>query len=177
MNKKFIVLTVVIGILLTVAVSGTLAWIMAVSNPVENTFTVGNVQITLTETTGDQYKMIPGVAVDKDPTVTVKAGSDACWLFVKIEKSPNFDAYLSFLTEDGWNALVGEDGVYYRQVGAAATSVAYSVLRYNHVVVKDTLTEAQLNSVSVNPTLTFSAYAIQQTGFSTAELAWNELNG
>ena len=150
---------------------------MAVSNPVENTFTVGNVQITLTETTGDQYKMIPGVAVDKDPTVTVKAGSDACWLFVKIEKSPNFDAYMSFLTEDGWNMLAGEDGVYYRQVAATSWDMAYHVLRDNHVNVKDTLTEEQLKAVTLNPTLSFRAYAIQQTGFSTAELAWNELNG
>ena len=176
MKKKFIVLTVAVSILLVAAVGGTVAWIIATSNPVENTFTVGNVKITLTETTGSSYEMTPGVTVEKDPTVTVKAGSDACWLFVKIEKSADFDSFMTYHTADGWTSLADHDGVYYRQVEKTEADTAFPVLRNHHVMTNESVTEEQLNAVTVNPTLSFTAYAIQQTGFSTAELAWNELN-
>ena len=110
MKKKSIILIVAIGVILAFAVGGTIAWIATRSNEVENTFTIGNVEITLKETTGVSYNLTPGITIQKDPTVTVKAGSDACWLFVKLEKSADFDTYMSYLASDGWNALAEQDG-------------------------------------------------------------------
>lgn len=66
------------------AVGGTIAWLTATTEPVVNTFTYGKIKIELTETTGTEYKIIPGVNISKDPKVTVKADSEACWLFVKV---------------------------------------------------------------------------------------------
>ena len=103
MKKK---LTMVVSLLLVMALSigGTLAYLTDKTDAIENTFTIGNVKIDLTETGAtkgandelfkNSFKMVPGNEIDKDPTVTVEAGSEACWLFVKIEKSDKFDCRL-----------------------------------------------------------------------------------
>lgn len=57
------------------AVGGTIAWLTAQTDPVVNTFTYGDINIDLKETTGNDYKIIPGVDIEKDPKVTVKANS------------------------------------------------------------------------------------------------------
>ena len=57
---------------------GTVAWLVAKTDPVVNTFTYGNINIALAETTGEDYKIIPGKDISKDPKVTVKGGSEAC---------------------------------------------------------------------------------------------------
>lgn len=176
MKKRLVWLIVVAAVLLTVTVSVTLAMLIASSEPVINTFTVGNVQITLTETTGNDYKLTPGVSLQKDPTVTVKAGSEVCWVFVKITHSTDFDNLCIYSTADGWTALEGESGVYYRKVEAASTDTPFAVLKNNQVTVKDSLTEEQLNAVAVKPTLTVYAYAIQADGLANAKIAWQALN-
>lgn len=78
------------------SVLGTLAYLTS-TDAVKNTFTVGNVKITLDEAkvgtdgkalTGDDaarvkennYKLMPGHTYDKDPTVTVKAGSESSYV-------------------------------------------------------------------------------------------------
>ena len=176
-KKKFIILTVAMLSVLICAVSVTFAWIIAMSNEVENTFTVGDVSISLDESTGTVYKLTPGTTLQKDPTVTVRAGSDSCWLFVKVDRSSNFDEFLSFSTEDGWTALSGESDVYYREVEATDTDVCFSVLKNDHIRVRDSVTEQQLAALDSNPAISFTAYAIQHSGISTAESAWNELLG
>lgn len=171
-KNKLILLIVAVGIVFTTVISGTIAWIIAATNTVENTFTIGNVNITLTETTGKLYNLTPGVTLSKDPTVTIKAGSDDCWLFIKAEKSAELDSFASYHAEDGWTKLEGEEGVYYRKVVRSESDQSFNILRYNHVKVKDNVTEEQLAALSANQKLSFTAYAIQQTGFDTAEFAW-----
>ena len=93
--KKKLLIPIMILILVIGAVGGTLAWLTDKTDPVTNTFTVGNVDITLAETTGKTYKMVPGQTITKYPKVTVEAGSEECWLFVKIEKSTNYDNFMT----------------------------------------------------------------------------------
>ena len=112
------------------SVGGTIAWLTATTAPVVNTFTVGDINIDLTETEGKQtdgsykFKMVPGNTIAKDPKVTVEAGSEACWLFVKIEKSSNLDSFITYSVDEGvdkWTKLTGVtgvDNVYYREVAA-----------------------------------------------------------
>ena len=71
--------------------------------------------VTLTETE-EEYKMVPGYTIHKDPKTTVVKGSEECYLFVKVEKSANFDSYMTYEMADGWTALEGVEGVYYREV-------------------------------------------------------------
>ena len=88
MKKKSLALLLAIAIVVVGVVAGTLAWLTDKTAPVTNTFTTSDIDIDLTETEAE-YKMIPGWSIDKDPTVTVKAGSEACYLFVKLVKSDN----------------------------------------------------------------------------------------
>lgn len=166
-------------------VGGTLAWLTDTADPVTNTFTTSNIDIDLTETTGGdqkEYKMVPGYTIEKDPTVTVEAGSEACYLFVKVEESENFDTYLSYEMAEGWTALDDVDNVYYREVAASEDNAHFSVLKEDEVQVKDTVTQDQMASLSDDnyPTLTFTAYASQlykdaNEKFAPAE-AWNNVN-
>ena len=175
MRKSLIGLIIALALLLAVSVGVTVALLVASSKPVVNTFTVGGVDITLTETT-TEYKMTPGVTVAKDPTVTVLGNSENCWLFVKVEKENDFDTFCTYEIQDGWTALEGQAGVFYLMVEKSSANQSFPVLKNNSVLIKDTLTEEQLNGVTVNPTLTVTAYAAQIDGLATPAAAWQALN-
>lgn len=176
MKKK---LTTVLAIVLVVALSvaGTYAYLTDKTDAIKNTFTVGNVDIDLTETTTN-YKMVPGNTIKKDPQVTVTANSEDSYVFVKVEKSSNFDSFMTYAIADGWLPLTGVDGVYYREYGSVATDTSYAVLKDNKVTVKSDVTKAMMDGLTTEtyPTLTFTAYACQSAGFDTAAAAWAELN-
>lgn len=176
MRKHYTWFVVMSALILTLGVGATVAYLVSSPQTVQNTFTVGSVGITLTETTGPQYKMAPGAPVKKDPTVTVKAGSESCWLFVKVEESGNLHAFCSYQLQEGWTGLAGHPGIYYRAVESTAKDAAFPVLKDNRLLVYDTVTEEQLNAVTVNPTLKFTAYAIQSNGLDSVHDAWQALS-
>lgn len=170
--KKKVLSIVAVVLVLCCAIGGTLAWLTAKTDPVVNTFTVGDINIELAETTTD-YKMVPGNTIAKDPKVTVKDGSEACWLFVKVEKSTNFDQYLSYEMAVGWTALPGVEGVYYREVSATTADTDFAVLKDNQVKVLDTVTKTMLEAAKTDaPTLTFTAYAVQKDNVTSVTDAW-----
>ena len=172
MKKKAFLSMAAVILVLCCAVGGTLAWLTDKTNSVTNTFTVGDINITLAETTSD-YKMVPGNTIEKDPKVTVKAGSEACWLFVKVVKSSNFGTFMTYDMADGWTALTGSDGVFYREVAAAATEAEFAVLKNDQVKVLDSVTKEMLTGQGFTaPTLTFTAYAVQKDNIATAAEAW-----
>lgn len=171
MKKKVIISVLAMALVLCLGIGGTLAWLQAKTEPLVNTFTYGDINITLTETTGTQYKMIPGGTITKDPKVTVKADSEASWLFVKIEKSSNFDSFMSFTVADGWTKLDSVDGVYYREVSTSTADQNFAVLKDNKISVPNTVTKEALKDAS-GLTLTFTAYAVQSDNVDTAAEAW-----
>ena len=59
LRKKLIIAIVVLSLLLSVEVVGTLAWLSDKTDPVVNTFTYGDINIDLSETKTD-FKMVPG---------------------------------------------------------------------------------------------------------------------
>ena len=192
MKKK---LTTVLAIVLVVALSvaGTYAYLTDKTGPVVNTFTVGNVNITLTETWNtdtdgngkpDAWKMqlIPGTSAKKDPTVTVKANSEKCYLFVKFEEKNSPTTYLTYtstLTDaNGWTKLEGESNVWYRVVDKASTDTSFVLLQAdgngNMVTVKDTVTNDNM-AEAAKAELVYTAYACQFEGMSPAQ-AWAEVS-
>ena len=174
MKKKTLALVLALTLLVAGVVGGTLAWLTDRTAEVKNTFTVGDINIGLTETTTD-YKMVPGNTIAKDPTVTVKANSEACWLFVKVTESANLDDFITYAIATGWTEL--EAGVYYREVPASAADQTFSVLAGDAVTVKSDVTRAMLETAKTDaPTLTFKAYAIQKDHFATADAAWAEVS-
>ena len=182
-GAKITVLVVALSLVMCTVIGGTVAWLVDKTGPVTNTFTYGDINIDLTETTGSNYKMIPGSTLDKDPTVTVKAGSEKSWLFVKIEKSASFDTYVTYAVANGWTQLTTDtegnpitDLVYYREVEATTADTAFSVLEGDCVVVKSDVTKAQFEALGNNyPTLTFTAYAVQHENISSAATAWAQV--
>ena len=161
--KKKVLSIVAVVLVLCCAIGGTLAWLTAKSEVVKNTFAPSGIDIKLEETTGKDYKMVPGYTITKDPKATVLAGSEECWLFVKIEKSANFDQYLTYTPATGWELVTGTDNVYARKVTTAEIGTAYSVLLNNQVTVKSDVTEAMMEGLNTAnyPTLTITAYASQ----------------
>lgn len=161
--KKKVLSIVAVVLVLCCAIGGTLAWLTAKSDVVKNTFAPSGIDIKLEETTGKDYKMVPGYTITKDPKATVLAGSEECWLFVKIEKSANFDQYLTYAPATGWELVTGTDNVYARKVTTADFGTAFSVLQNDQVTVKGTVTEGMMTSLTTAsyPTLTITAYATQ----------------
>ena len=180
-SRAFIALLALVLVIGCVA-GGTVAWLVAKTEPVVNTFTYGNINITLAETTGTNYKVIPGTVIEKDPKATVKAGSEACWLFVKVEEVGAISTITTdpvhYAIDTGWAQLKDKDGkdvsgVYYRLVDAVDNDTAFNVLKDNKIIVSGELSKETINGYAVQqPTLTFTAYAVQQENIADAATAW-----
>lgn len=180
-SRAFIALLALVLVIGCVA-GGTVAWLVAKTEPVVNTFTYGNIDIALTETTGTSYKIIPGTDIVKDPKVTVKGGSEACWLFVKVEKAGDIGTSTTdpvrYAIDTGWIQLTDKDGkdvsgVYYRLVDAVNNDTAFNVLKDNKIIVSGELTKETIKGYAVQqPKLTFTAYAVQKENITTAADAW-----
>lgn len=92
-KSKALLLTLCAVLLIAASVLGTMAYLTS-TDTVTNTFTVGKVEIKLDETdvtnpTGSRvqansYKLMPGTTYTKDPTVTVKAGSEESYVRMKV---------------------------------------------------------------------------------------------
>lgn len=181
MKKRTMALLAAVLLVVGVAIGGTLAWLTATSDTVTNTFTTSDIKITLDESKGGadhNFKMIPGYTIEKDPKVKVIEGSEACFLFVKLEKSLNFDTYMTYEMADGWTALPEVSDVYYREVTSPAE---YDVLKGNQVTVKGTVTSTDMKAAETTKlTLTVSAYASQlyknNTEKFSATEAWANIN-
>ena len=175
-GKMFVTMLAVV-LLVGCIIGGTVAWLTDQTNPITNTFTYGDINITLQETIGKDYKIIPGVDIRKDPKVTVKANSEDCWLFVKVAASGTFvEDKVTYAVAEGWTALTGNDGVYYRAVSSGTADQSFSVLAGDQIIVSKDLTKDEIKSITANPTLTFTAYAVQQSGSANAAEAWAKVN-
>lgn len=186
-RSKALLLALCAVLLVAVSVLGTMAYLTSKTQVITNTFTVGDINIELTETKPEskQAKIIPGVDIEKDPKVTVKKDSEACWLFVEVKEEGTFVANkVTYSIADGWTALPGVDGVYYREVAAVTADTDFYVLKgnetykYGVVIVSDELTKDEVDTITDGnqPKLTFTAYAVQKEGIDTAAAAWEKVN-
>lgn len=200
-STKLFLMVISLTLVLCTIIGGTIAWLITKTDPVVNTFTYGDINIDLEETDtnkdGDDnpntndYPMVPGKPITKDPKVTVLANSEDAWLFVKLEKTANFDGFMEYnvilddpATPDvveGWTALEGVDGVYWMAVNKADKDAEFYVIEDNTVNVKGDVTKEELNALDANgadnyPRLTVTAYAVQRDAeiddLDTAAKAW-----
>ena len=204
--KKAMLMTLCAIILVVATVFGTMAYLTS-TDEVVNTFTVGNVAIKLDEapvdgngkaTTGDRvkansYKLLPGHVYDKDPTVTLLAGSETSYvkMTVTFSKATELDAIFAPSGADLTSIFNGYDAAnwiakgntkdadantrtyefwYKEAVGAPEADVALDAL-FDSITVPDTITKEQLASIE-GMTITVNAYAIQADGFADADAAW-----
>lgn len=97
-KSKALLLTLCAVLLVAASVLGTMAYLTS-TDTVTNTFTVGKVEIKLDEAKvnadgipvegaarvqANSYKLMPGTTYTKDPTVTVKAGSEESYVRMKV---------------------------------------------------------------------------------------------
>ena len=153
-------------------IGGSLAWLMTSTDSIVNVFTYGNIRINLTETMGEElsdgryFKMVPGKTIKKDPTISVLADSEDCWLFVKIVESSDkpLGDFIQYAVADGWTALQEAPGVYFRTVDNSSQPQTFSVRKDNEVSVKGSVTLEMLQELnSANyPRMTFTGYAVQR---------------
>lgn len=183
-SMKVVVLLLAVVLLIGCVAGGTLAYLMAKSSTVNNTFVAGEIgTLTLSETTGNSYIVTPGVDITKDPTVTFNGNNVAAYVFLKVDAtgwtvSGSDTTYTYSIGTnqemkwvlDGWTKL--EDGVYYKEVAANAGAQSWSVIKENKITVSSEITKANISDYT--EALSFTAYAIQKDGFTTVSAAWTQ---
>ncbi len=197
-NAKKIGIVIACLLIACVAVTGTLAWLVAESDELKNTFVPTDIEVEVDETDEDQtFDMVPGWNISKDPTVTVTEGSQDCWVFVKLEKSANYDYFLVHAVDSAWTQGNGTEipaDVYYLKVTdesglkgqplsvLCAGEMEFNSVTYtwgvNELLVRPDVTKDMMNFLTEDnyPTLTVSSKAVQlmksaDTEFTAAE-AW-----
>ena len=68
-SARVLVMAVALTLIIGGIIGGSVAWLTAKTDAVVNTFTVGDISINLSETTGTSYKFVPGNDITKDPKV------------------------------------------------------------------------------------------------------------
>ena len=191
MKKKIYIIIVSILSICSFLVGTSVAWLSSTTDTVVNTFTYGDINIKIEETdTGDndnneftnEYKMLPGNKITKDPKITVLANSEDSYLFVEIKESENFKNFMKYELVEGWTLVEGTENVYVKEVTKSDKDQEFFVLKDNTVTVLESVTKAMLNDLDKDgqtnyPTLSFTAYAVQRDSnieaIDTAVEAWS----
>ncbi len=207
--KKSIALVMMAVLLVAASVMGTLAYLTS-HDKVVNTFTVGTVNIKLDEAKANtdgslvegaarvkanNYKLLPGHTYNKDPMVTVLAGSEPSYIkmTVTFSKANELDAIFAPTGANLTSIFNGYDAAnwiakgntkdatantrtyefwYKETVGAPTADVALDAL-FDSITVPGKITQAQLETIK-DMIITVNAYAIQADGFTDAADAWSK---
>lgn len=203
-KRKALLLSLCAVLLVVASVMGTMAYLTS-SDTVTNTFTVGKVEIKLDETDvtnpngprvqANSYKLLPGLTYTKDPTVTVKAGSEPSYvkMTVTFSMAPELDAIFAptgganltsiFNGYDStkWDAKGNTEDTaahtrtyefWYKDTVDARTADVVLDALFDSITVPGTITKEQLATID-GMTITVNAYAIQADGFADAADAWS----
>lgn len=207
-KRKALLLSLCAVLLVVASVMGTMAYLTS-SDTVTNTFTVGKVQITLDEAAvnldgtpiegaarvkQNSYKLLPGLTYTKDPTVTVKAGSELSYvkMTVTFTEAADLDAIFKPNGADMTSIFNGYDSAnwiykgntenttantrtyefWYKETVAAPTADVVLDALFDSITVPGTITKDQLASIE-GMTITVNAYAIQAGSFKDAADAWS----
>ena len=199
-KTKALVLALCAVLLVVATVFVTMAYLTSTTEVVTNTFTVGNVKITLdeedvdTDTNTDDnvtvnnevrdlangYKLIPGKTYVKDPTVHVDATSENCYLFVKVEnnisaieaETNNIEAQMK---AKGWTCIDEFNNIWAHNDIAKASN---DVVVFEYFTVDDSIDNNTLAGYQ-DKTIVVTAYAVQADGFEGKETIeiWNTAFG
>lgn len=185
-KKKIVSIALAAALAATAIVGSSLAYFTDTEEKT-NTFTVGNVDITLTEPKWDadinNKDLIPGKTIPKDPTITVAEGSETAYTFMKVEVSEDFaDLMKAYATETGkttpeeviaaWFTTEASPKVMERNLeeryvilGVLSPKEAgQSVTYFDEVKVPAEVTQEMIKANGTY-TIKVTAYAIQAEGF------------
>lgn len=184
-TKKLAIAVVALSLALVCVIGGTLAFLVATSNTVTNTFTYGEITLKLweeekTNETGMNFtNVVPGDVLEKDPVVTVVKGSEACYVYVLIDNQLGTAA--TYNIDNTWTK-VGESGtkVLYRYASVVdATEEAEDLAVFNKLKFESNLVKAEVDSLA-DKNVVISAYAHQsdntdQATADNAAIAWADV--
>lgn len=197
--RQVLVLVLAFVLVIGAAVGGTLAWLTAQTDEVKNTFTSatlfanptsdftlweneatdddGDGLFVLSDTVADDgkndYDILPGVDIPKNPTITIDDLQENAYLYIKVEGT--LPTGLGYELDSCWTPVVGYAGVF-----------VYTDDNNSHVIKPGDLTVGIIedNTITVpstysvpegsdgEGTLTFTAYMTQATGQSDVAVAW-----
>lgn len=194
--KKKLLIALAIVMVIAMSVTGTLAYLTANTGAVKNTFTVGKVfdeedsdtnknfellehgitgkpgEYTLTaeEVSENEYTVMPGVNIPKDPFVRVNSpvGVDV-YLFVEVVDGTGEQLTVT-VDSAKWTKLAGVTGTHGGDVYTLASGrlTAGSTLDATHILADDEIVVANATIVAPGQ-VTFYGYLIQAAGFTSAE--------
>lgn len=181
-TKKLAIAVVALAIALVCVIGGTLAFLVATSNTVTNTFTYGKITLKLWEDnknneTGMNFtNVVPGDVLEKDPVVTVGEGSEACYVYVLIDNQLGDAA--TYNIDDTWTAI-GESGTkkLYRYTSVVdATEATKDLAVFTALTFRSDLVKSDVDSLA-DKNVVISAYAHQsdntdQATADAAAIAW-----
>lgn len=115
MKKKTLTVTIAALLVIVALIGGTLAYFTDETDTEVNAFTVGKVDIKLTEPAWnhpDGTTLMPGVSFAKDPTITVVDGSQDTYAFLKLEMN-KYVSLINLMGVDAYkNGIGGLTGDY-----------------------------------------------------------------
>lgn len=199
MKKKLVTVCLVACMALTAVAGGTLAYFTD-TKEATNTFTVGDVEITLNEDNwdGENAKLVPHATIKKDPSVTLTSGSENAWVFVELEIGEGLESMMEATKPESANTLhqkfeawvkngelaginanwkfveEKDNKIVYRYTDAATAPKTTETL-FDTVVVPDELESTDVENATGNKNIVITAKAIQAEGIETADKAFSEL--
>lgn len=197
-KNKALLLTLCAVLLVAASVMGTMAYLTS-RDAVVNTFSVGSISMSLDEqdvdnsTAGENdrdkanaYHLLPGHTYVKDPIIHIDAASEDAWIFVKVEngisayEAATADGYTSIadqITANGWTALDGVTGVYYKEYTKGQNDKDLEVFAEFKVATNADEVDGWANITADTHKINVTGYAVQKDGFTTAAAAWNDTFG
>ena len=197
--KQILAIVLSMALVACISVAATVAYLTSVTETVTNTFTIGDIEITLDEKnvdkkpnsspdrdTTNEYQLFPGSTYVKDPTVHVQPGSEASWIFVKVQNNiaeiEDTTKIHDQIVNKGWSVLSVEGdiekngyvAVYYKQQAKVNDDAAVvDLVVFDNFKIKADVTSDVLANYG-NKTVIINAYAIQQANLDV-NAAWAQV--
>ena len=197
-----VLLLILCAMLLAIASAlGTVAY-LAVQDTETNTFSIGQVNITLDEGSAgkrgmrarstsapvdeNDHILMPGHTYTKARTIHVDAVSEDSYIFVKVENGiASYEAasaaeeggYKTIddqIKANGWTTLEGAANVYYREYAKSSAGSDFAV--FSTFKIADNANDVE-SWGSCDAKGAVTAYAVQKDGFNTASAAWTATFG
>ena len=188
---KVLALTLCAVLLVVGSVMGTVAYLTSTAT-VQNTFTYGNVKITMDEAKTDAYgvkveseartttenentyKLVPGQTYTKDTTIHVAQGSEACYLFVKLDPRFASDSITLKFNSLNWKELDGVDYVYYYDATVDASATQQDIVVLDSFTVNNNAQATDIDDLETQNGnyAKIIAYAVQKANVADVAAAW-----
>jgi len=187
--KKRKYLLAAIALLLIFGIGSTIAYLTDTESET-NTFTLGGVDITLTEpgwVAANGQNIVPGQTITKDPTIKNVSATNPAYVFAKVEvpctttTNPAAREIFTYTVNSSWTELPGRavactsgkaTHIYYYGTGGSLTSLASNTTApalFPSVTLVRDLTDAEVTNLgTTGKDMVVTGYGIQTDGLASS---------